>query len=77
MVKCGVLFEVRTGSLNTIQTSFGFKGFVPYSSQRTVFQYQNYGLLREPFTLLIPKCGENIFSVPVIINKDHKYRFKV
>jgi hypothetical protein len=26
MVKCGVLFEVRTGFLNIIWTSFGFKG---------------------------------------------------
>jgi hypothetical protein len=28
MVKCGVLFEVRTDFLNIIQTSFGFKGFI-------------------------------------------------
>jgi hypothetical protein len=26
MVKCGVLFEVRTEFLNVIYTSFGFKG---------------------------------------------------
>jgi hypothetical protein len=26
MVKCGVLFEVRTEFLNIIQTGFGFKG---------------------------------------------------
>jgi hypothetical protein len=26
MVKCGVLFEVRTGFLNIIETIFGFKG---------------------------------------------------
>jgi hypothetical protein len=26
MVKCGVLFEVRTEFLNNIQTSFSFKG---------------------------------------------------
>jgi len=26
MVKCGVLFEVRTEFLNVILTSFGFKG---------------------------------------------------
>jgi hypothetical protein len=26
MVKCGVLTEVRAELLNTIQTSFGFKG---------------------------------------------------
>jgi hypothetical protein len=26
MVKCCVLFEVRTETLNTIQTSFGFRG---------------------------------------------------
>jgi hypothetical protein len=28
MVKCGVLFEVRTGFLNNIKTSFGFKGLI-------------------------------------------------
>jgi hypothetical protein len=29
MVKCGVLFEVRTGFLNIIiQTSFGLKGWI-------------------------------------------------
>jgi hypothetical protein len=30
MVKCGVLFEVRTGFLNTIYTSFGFRGLNVY-----------------------------------------------
>jgi hypothetical protein len=28
MVKCGVLFEVRTESLNNIYISFGFKGLI-------------------------------------------------
>jgi hypothetical protein len=28
MVKCDVLFEVRTGFLNIIYTSFGFKGWI-------------------------------------------------
>jgi hypothetical protein len=28
MVKCGVLFEVRTESLNNIQTSFDFKWLI-------------------------------------------------
>jgi hypothetical protein len=28
MVKCGVLFQVRTEFLNSIQTSFGFKGLI-------------------------------------------------
>jgi hypothetical protein len=28
MVKCGVLFEVRTEFLNIIKTSFGFKGLM-------------------------------------------------
>jgi hypothetical protein len=28
MVKCGVLFEVRTEFLNTIKTSLGFKGLM-------------------------------------------------
>jgi hypothetical protein len=30
MVKCGVLFEVRTEFLNIICTSFGSKGLVSY-----------------------------------------------
>jgi hypothetical protein len=28
MVKCGVLFEVRTEFLNIVYTSFGFKGLI-------------------------------------------------
>jgi hypothetical protein len=32
MVKYGVLFEVRTGFLNIIQTSFGFKGLTTLSA---------------------------------------------
>jgi hypothetical protein len=28
MVKCGVLFEVRTGFLNIIYTSFGYRGLI-------------------------------------------------
>jgi hypothetical protein len=36
MVKCGVLFEVRTEFLNNIQTSFGFKG-LKYLSQSPLF----------------------------------------
>jgi hypothetical protein len=31
MVKCGVLFEVRTGFLNNIYTSFVFKGLIAVS----------------------------------------------
>jgi hypothetical protein len=30
MVKCGVLFEVRTEFLNIIYTSLGFKGVIGY-----------------------------------------------
>jgi hypothetical protein len=33
IVKCCVLFEVQTEFLNTVQTSFGFKGS-SYSEQR-------------------------------------------
>jgi hypothetical protein len=32
MVKCGVLFEVRTEFLNVIYTSFGFKGVIYLNS---------------------------------------------
>jgi hypothetical protein len=30
VLKCGVLFEVRTEFLNIISMSFGFKGLIPY-----------------------------------------------
>jgi hypothetical protein len=33
MVKCGVLFEVRTEFLNVISTGFGFKGISVFYSQ--------------------------------------------
>jgi hypothetical protein len=38
MVKCGVLFEVRTGFLNIIPTSFGFKGLKLISNTQTFCQ---------------------------------------
>jgi hypothetical protein len=37
MVKCGVLFEVRTEFLNNIQTSFVFKGFNLNSVNQLIF----------------------------------------
>jgi hypothetical protein len=37
MVKCGVLFEVRTEFLNNIQTSFGFKGLNLNSVNQLIF----------------------------------------
>jgi hypothetical protein len=36
MVKCGVLFEVRTEFLNIIQTSFGFRGRVITTHYRRI-----------------------------------------
>jgi hypothetical protein len=37
MVKCGVLFEVRTKFLNKILTSFGFKGLNLNSVNQLIF----------------------------------------
>jgi hypothetical protein len=37
MVKCGVLFEVRTGFLNNIQTSFDFKGLIRILQYRIIW----------------------------------------
>jgi hypothetical protein len=37
MVKCSVLFEVRTGFLNNIYTSFGFKGLNLNSINQLIF----------------------------------------
>jgi hypothetical protein len=41
MVKCGVLFEVRTEFLNIIYTSFGFRGLIWSASLSTVEQQCN------------------------------------
>jgi hypothetical protein len=38
MVKCGVLFKVRTEFLNIIYTGFGFKGLISRSVQRSRIQ---------------------------------------
>jgi hypothetical protein len=45
MVKCGVLFEVRTGFLNVIYTSFGFKGL--NSVNQLIFVMVKCGVLFE------------------------------
>jgi hypothetical protein len=45
MVKCGVLFEVRTGFLNIILTSFGFK--VLNSINQLIFVMVKCGVLFE------------------------------
>jgi hypothetical protein len=45
MVKCGVLFEVRTESLNNIQTSFGLKGL--NSVNQLIFVMVKCGVLFE------------------------------
>jgi hypothetical protein len=44
MVKCGVLFEVRTEFLNNIQTSFVFKGV---SVNQSIFVMVKCGVLFE------------------------------
>jgi hypothetical protein len=52
MVKCGVLFEVRTESLTIIYMSFGFKGlnrvFISLNSvNQLIFVMVKYGVLFE------------------------------
>jgi predicted Holliday junction resolvase-like endonuclease len=47
MVKCGVLFEVRTGFLNIIWTSFVFKGLNLNSVNQLIFVMVKCGVLFE------------------------------
>jgi hypothetical protein len=47
MVKCGVLFEVRTEFLNIIYTSFGFKGLNLNSVNQLIFVMVKCGVLFE------------------------------
>jgi hypothetical protein len=47
MVKCGVLFEVRTEFLNIIQTSFSFKGLNLNSVNQLIFVMVKCGVLFE------------------------------
>jgi hypothetical protein len=47
MVKCGVLFEVRTEFLNIIYTSSGFKGLNLNSINQLIFVMVKYGVLFE------------------------------
>jgi hypothetical protein len=47
MVKCGVLFEVRTEFLNNIYTSFGFKGLNLNSINQLIFVMVKCGVLFE------------------------------
>jgi hypothetical protein len=47
MVKYGVLFEVRTGFLNNISTSFGFKGLNLNNVNQLIFVMVKYGVLFE------------------------------
>jgi hypothetical protein len=50
-VTCGVLFEVRTESLNIIYTSFGFKGL--NSVNQLIFVMVKCGVLFEVRTELL------------------------
>jgi hypothetical protein len=47
MVKCGVLFEVRTEYLNNIETSFGFEGLNLNSINQLIFVMVKCGVLFE------------------------------
>jgi hypothetical protein len=61
MVKCGVLFEVRTKSLNIIRTSFGFKGLIRYERTRLTTGCQYAAPIMEPYTP--PIKGKTISTV--------------
>jgi hypothetical protein len=57
MVKCGVLFEVRTEFLNIIYTSFGFKGL--NNINQLIFVMVKCGVLlevRTGFFIKITPC---------------------
>jgi hypothetical protein len=79
MLKCGVLFEVRTEFLNIIYTSFGFKGIskgIPLSPCRRQRgeEYSSYSL----FTSTLEE-GELSVSPPgraLPPRKDPRYPFK-
>jgi hypothetical protein len=45
MVKCGVLFEVRTEFLNNISTRFGFKGLNLNNVNQLIFVMVKCGVL--------------------------------
>jgi hypothetical protein len=47
MVRCGVLFEVRTEFLNIIYMSFGFKGLNLNSVNQLIFVMVKCGVLFE------------------------------
>jgi hypothetical protein len=47
MVKCGVLYEVRTEFLNNIYTSFGFKGLNLNGVDQLIFVMVKVGVLFE------------------------------
>jgi hypothetical protein len=47
MVKCGVLFEVRTEFLNNIYKSFGFRGLTLISINQLIFVMVKCGVLFE------------------------------
>jgi hypothetical protein len=48
MVKCGVLFEVRTEFLNNIYTSFGCKGIISLNNvNQLIFVMVKCGVLFE------------------------------
>jgi hypothetical protein len=53
MVKCGVLFEVRTVLLNIIYTSIGFKGLNLNSINQLIFVMVKCGVLFEVRTVFL------------------------
>jgi hypothetical protein len=70
MVKCGVLFEVRTELLNKMQTSFVFKGLNLNSVNQLIFVMVRCGVLFEVRTELLNKMQtsfvfKGLNSVPV------------
>jgi hypothetical protein len=62
MVKCDVLFEVRTEFLNNIYTSFGFKGLSIFHKK---WEYQKGSL--EHFKIMAIKQKSCAFFSAVVI----------
>jgi hypothetical protein len=79
MVKCGVLFEVRTKFLNIIQTSVGIKGFVNQSSIFIGHHIKFPIKLTIGLFLDIRRCVYNLLLLPLSSTSSsfRKYRLDV
>jgi hypothetical protein len=70
MVKCGVLFEVRSEFLYIIWTSFGFKGLTCMTTELQYMQFRE-----EIFCLYHGDCAKNTFirASELHIAEDYKH----